>query len=84
MKYSWKGVVVSSAPDSTRPGWVRQVNGVGAGISVGGEGVNVFVGSGRGVKVGGFAVSVGKGWLDDAQADGPARSVSRIIVSIVA
>jgi hypothetical protein len=49
---------------------------------VGGNGVNVLVGSG--VKVGGIAVGVGRGCSDGEQADSPARSESRIIVSIVA
>jgi hypothetical protein len=61
---------------------MRQVNGVGVGVSVGGDGVNVLVGSG--VDVEGIAVSVGKGWLDGEQADCPAISESRIIISIVA
>ena len=82
MKYACGGFVVSRCPSSTRPGWVRQVNGVGDGVSVGGEGVNVFVGSG--VDVGGIAIGVGKGWLDDEQATSPARSESSIAIRIIA
>ena len=82
MKYSCGGFVEVSAPDSTRPGWVRQANGVGVNVSVGGNGVKVNVGSG--MEVGGRGVSVGKGCSDGEQANSVARSASRIIVSFVA
>ena len=82
MKYACGGFVASSMPSSTRPGWVRQVNGGGGGVSVGGEGIKVFAGSE--VDVGGIAVGVGKGWLDGEQATSPARSESSIVIRIIA
>ena len=74
--------MVSNTPSSTRPGWVRQVNGVGSGVSIGGDGVDVLIG--LGVEVGGIAVGVGKGWLDGEQADNPVRSESHKIVRVIA
>jgi hypothetical protein len=63
---------------------VRQFNGVGVGVSVGGDGVKVLVGAGVEVKVGGTAVIRRIGSSDGAQPDSPERSVSKIIDSIVA
>jgi hypothetical protein len=82
MKYACGGFVVSSSPSSTRPGCVRQVNGVGEGVSVGGKGVRVDAGSKE--AMGGKDVSVGKGCSNGEQAHNPVRSVSIIVVHFVA
>jgi len=73
--------VVSSAPDSTRPGKVRHINGVGVGDSVGGDGVKV--GSGGGVWM--IGVKLGSSnWSDGEQAESLARSAISSILSFVA
>ena len=64
---------------------MRQVNGVGGGVSVAvgvGNGEEVLTGSG--VEVGGIAVGVGKGCSDGEQAESPARSESSIVIRIIA
>ncbi len=55
-------------PLSTRPGWLRQVNGVAVGIGV-------AVGDVVAVEVGGGVVGVGVGLFDGEQAESPKRSV---------
>ena len=73
--------MVSSRPRSTCPGCVRQVNGVGVGVCVGGDGVKVNAGSG--VKVGGIGIGVEKDGSDGEQAKSPtARSESSVIIWI--
>ena len=57
---------------------------MGVAVSVGGEGVNVLVGSGLGVNVAGTNVGVGKCCSDGEQAYNPARSESSIVVHIIA
>ena len=74
--------MVSRSPSSTRPGWVRQVNGVGDGISVGDAGVDVLIVLGGGVA--GIAVGAGRGCSDGEQAESPARSESSIVIRIIA
>jgi hypothetical protein len=61
---------------------VRQVNVVGEGVPVGGEGVKVK--DGWGDDVSGTYVGVGMDGLDGEQAYSPVRSVSSIAVHFVA
>ena len=61
------GLVESSSPLSTRPGWVRQVNGMAVGM-------RVDVAVGAMVAVGGLSVGVGIGWFDEEQAESPRKS----------
>ena len=82
MKYACGGFVDSKSPSSMRPGCVRQVNGVGVDVSVGGESVEVDAGMGE--DVGCKDVSVGTGLSDGEQAESPIRSVSSNVVSFVA
>lgn len=70
----------SSSPFSTRPGWERHVNGVAVGVSVGGSGVFVDVGSG--VKVGGMDMRVGAGCVDGEQAKSPVRIARKSIIPV--
>jgi hypothetical protein len=57
MKYACAGLVESSLPSSTRPGWVRQARGVCVAVAVlvGGTGVTVRTVSCR-VEVAGICV----------------------------
>ena len=68
----WKELI---APSSTRPGSVRQVNGVAVGdaasVGVTGFGVEEAVGEGTGVEV-------GIGWVEGEQAVKIARSMSNV------
>ena len=73
--------MVSSVSDSTRPGWVRQVNCVGLGVLFI-EAVGILLI--RGVGVGGKGVGERTGESDGEQAVMKARSVSRNVVHFVA
>src|SRR6266536_97138 len=79
MRNCWDGLNESSAPSSTRPGSVRQANGVDVGV-------NVSVGVGLGVceAVGGMGGEVGIGGFAGKQAVMAARSVSSVASSFVA
>ena len=70
----------SSLPNSTRPGWVRQVSCVGIGVFI--ETVGAM--SICGVEVGEKGVGEGTGCSDGEQAVMNARSVSRIVIHFAA
>ena len=77
MRNSCAGLNSSSEPSSTRPGSVRQVNGVEVGIIAKvGNGVGELVGRGEGVEVGITGV-------EGVQAVSVARSVSSNAIRFV-
>ena len=86
MRYSCGGFVDSSLPTSTRPGWVRQVSGVGIGelveVMMVVETVAVLLI--WGVEVGDKGVGEGTDCSDGKQAVMKVRSASRISVCFVA
>jgi hypothetical protein len=79
MRKCWGGLNSSNAPSSTRPGKVRQVNGVELGITV-----NVGITQGVGEATGGRGVNVVIGGLAGEQAVMITRSVSSVDISFVA
>ena len=80
MKYSCAGLVESSTPLSTRPGWVRQAGSVDvtSGVNDG-----VLVGVEVGVEVGGTGVHVGAGGFDGVQAVTMMRSIKSVAIHFV-